>query len=74
MFLRGQHDFKIQLPSYFLEPDWLIRSFPSNLKNDFLPTLYLGFRWATVGIWFSGHRITNELELTNYQKIMEKYG
>ena len=33
MFLRGQHDFKIQLPLYFLQPDWLIRSFPSNLKT-----------------------------------------
>ena len=27
VFLRGQHDFKIQLPLYFLQPDWLIRSF-----------------------------------------------
>ena len=31
MFLRCQHDFKIQLPLYFLQLDWLIRSFPSNL-------------------------------------------
>ena len=29
VFLRGQYDFKIQWPLYFLQPDWLIRSFPS---------------------------------------------
>ena len=30
-------------------------------------------RWATVGLWFSGHTVGNisELELTNHQKIMD---
>ena len=43
MFLRGQHDFKIQLPLYFLQPDWLIRLFPSNLKMISYPLSPWGF-------------------------------
>ena len=38
VFLRRQHDFKISLPLYFLQLDWQIRSFISNLEN-----LSLGF-------------------------------
>ena len=43
MFLRGQHDFKIQLPLYFLQPDWVIRSFPSNLRTISYPLSPWGF-------------------------------
>ena len=43
MFLRGQHDFKIQLPLYFLQPDWLIQLFPSNLKMISYPLSLWGF-------------------------------
>ena len=43
MFLRGQHDFKIQLPLYFLQPDWLIQLFPSNLKMISYPLSPWGF-------------------------------
>ena len=43
MFLRGQHDFKIQLHLYFLQPDWLIRSFPDNLNMISCPLSLWGF-------------------------------
>ena len=43
MFLRGQHDFKIRLPLYFLQSDWLIQSFRSNLKTISYPLSLWGF-------------------------------
>ena len=46
MFLRGQRDFKIQWALYFLQPDWLIRSFPSNLEMNSHPF----FLWLSLGV------------------------
>ena len=52
-----------------------LRAPGDSLKTISYP-LFLWFRWATVGLWFSGHTVrnTNELELTNHRKIMGKYG
>ena len=74
MFLRGLHDFKIQLPLYLLQPDLLIRSFPNNLKTISYPLSLWGFNGRPCLFGSAVVRNTNELELTNHQKSREKYG
>ena len=59
--VKGQHDFKMQLPLYFLQPDWLMRSFPNNLEAISHPC----FAGASVVVWFSGRTVRNTDKLTN---------
>ena len=65
LFLQGEHNFKIQLPLYFQQPDWLSWSFPSNLK-----ILSFGFRCASVVFWFISLtvRSTNNWQIENRNK------
>ena len=41
MYVPTQHEFKIQFPALFIQPDWLIRSFPSNLETISQPLFEL---------------------------------
>ena len=75
MSLRGQHDFKIQWSLYLLQPDWLIRLFPSNLETNSHPFSL----WPSLGVRDSLVPRSNTNQLTNRmanprEKHMEKYG
>ena len=56
LFLRGKHNFKIQLPLYFQQPDWLSWSFPSNLITTSHPFfLWLLLRVCSILVQQSSH-------------------
>ena len=64
MFLRSQHDFKIQLPLYILQSDWLIRLFPSS------PFSF----WVSLGVRGSLVQRSYRLEYNRMVNPPEKHG